>query len=329
MSRGSDRSRLPLAVIAVLGALLAFLTVGGSVWALYSGPSTSSGNQLVAATDWVAPTASASTISKSQGGIPGFIHQGGAYSVYAAVADAGAPAGGVASVSGNLSSTTTGQTAAALSSGSFTVGGSSYGYGSASLTANSTLSAGSYTYSLTSKDAAGNSRTQSGYPVTVENTAPTASDIQTTNKAGNTASKPELGDTAIFTFSEQIDPSSILSGWSGAATNVVVRITNSGNDTLTVFNAANATQLPLGSVSLGRNDYVTTNVTFGATGTASSMVQSTGVITITLGTPTSGTSTSTGNSTMVWSPSASAYDRAGNAMSTSTRTETGGNDREF
>lgn len=317
-----------LAIAAAMAALFGLAGVSGGLWA-YTGSAGSAGNEMVAATDWVAPTASSSVVGKSQGGVAGYIHQGGTYNVYANVTDSGAPASGVASVSGDLSAVTTGQSAAALSPGSFSIGGAGYGYRTASLTANATLAAGTYSYSLTSKDAAANSRLQSGFTVIVDNTAPTASEIQTTNKSGNTAGKPELGDSVVFTFSEPIDPNSILANWTGSTTAVVVRITNATNDTLTVFDATNATQLPLGSVNLGRNDYVSANATFGATGTASTMVQSANAITVTLGTASSGPSTAASTGTMIWTPSASAYDRAGNAETTTSRNETGAPDKDF
>lgn len=327
-NRARRRRQRRLAV-ALLAALLGLALTAGVVWALYTDDAASNGNELVAAADWVAPSASASVIGKSQGGVPGYIKQGGTYMVYANVADSGAPASGIAGVTANASAITTGQTASALSSGSFSIGGVAYGHRSGTLTANGTLAAGTYSYSLTSKDLAGNSRTQSGYTVIVDNTAPTAADIQTTNKAGGTAGKPELGDTVTFTFSEPIDPHSILANWTGEATSVVVRLTNATGDPLTVYNAANTTQLPLGSVNLGRNDYVTANATFGASGTASTMVQSGNAITITLGTASAGPSTAASTGTMTWTPSASAYDRAGNAETTTARAETGSVDREF
>ena len=90
--------------------------------------------------------------------------------------DTGNPASGVSTVTANESTVTTGQTAVALAAGSFSVGGTSYTHRTAAQTANAVLAAGSKTYSLTMADAAGNSGTQSGYSVTVDNTAPTASD---------------------------------------------------------------------------------------------------------------------------------------------------------
>src|SRR6266540_2236454 len=157
--------------------------------------------------------------------------------------------------------------------------------------------------------------------VVVDNTAPSASDIQAVNKTGGIAGRAEIGDTITYTFSEPIDPNSILASWTGASTNIVLRLNDggAGNDTVTIFNSANTSQLPLGSVSLARTDYTTANITFGASGTASTMVMSGNAITITLGTQSAAATTGGGNSTMVWTPSATATDRAANACSTTTR----------
>jgi hypothetical protein len=318
-------------MIVVLLVLLAIGGTANSVWAAFGAKATNAGNRLTAAADWIPPAASSSVIVKTQGGTPGFIRQGGSYRVYANVSDTGNPASGVASVLANVSTITAGQSAAALSSGAFALGGTNYNYGTGSLTANASLAAGTYTHSLTSTDGAGNRRTQTGYAVTVDNTAPTASDIQTTNKSGNVSGRPEIGDTVIFTFSEPIDPNSVLAGWTGAATNVVARIDNDipVNDRLAVYNATNATQLPLGTINLGRGDYVWENTTFGASGTPSTMTQSANAITITLGTASGEPATTRSSGPMVWSPSATATDRAGNAESTATRTETGTADKDF
>jgi hypothetical protein len=317
--------------IGVLLALLASGGVCGTVWAAFTATAANSGSKLTTAADWGPPTASSSVIGKTQGGTPGFIRQGGTYNIYANVTDDGHPASGITSVLGNAGAITTGQSAAALSAGSFAIGGSDYNFRTGSLTANATLAAGTKTYSLTSTDGAGNSGTQTAYTVTVDNTAPTASDIQASNKSGGTASRPEIGDTVTFTFSEPIDPASVLSGWTGASTNVVARIDNNTptNDRFAVRNSSNATQLPLGTVNLGRTDYVSANVTFGATGTASTMTQIGNAITITLGTASTGSTTAASTGSMIWTPSATATDRAGNAESTANRTETGTTDRDF
>jgi hypothetical protein len=172
----------------------------------------------------------------------------------------------------------------------------------------------------------------------VDTVAPTATDIQTTN-GGSTQGRAETNDVITFTFSEQIDPTTILAGWTGASQNVVVRIDDGGctlvlcsADTFTIETTGGAT-LPFGSVDLNRADYngdfvglgSDADLTYNAT-----MVQSGSVISITLGSNTGGSpNTADGAAGMVWSPSATAKDPAGNAMSTSSRTETGSSDKDF
>jgi hypothetical protein len=320
-----------ISAVALGAGLLGLAGAHGSVWGAFSAPAGSSGNEVRSAPDFIAPTAAASVIQKTEGGATGYIRQGGTYRVHANVTDSGNPASGLASVTGNLSTLTAAQPAAVLTAGTFSAGGQSYNYRSAGLTATTTLAAGTYAYALTSSDAAANSRTQPGLSVIVDNTAPSASDVQTANTTAGTAGKPEAGDTVTLTYSEPVDANSVLSGWGGAATNVVVRIDNNVpmNDRVAIYNATNATQLPLGTIDLGRNDYVSANATFGASGTPSTMIQSVNAIIITLGTASSGATTAGKSASIIWSPSATATDRAGNAESTATRTETGSGDKDF
>lgn len=309
--------------------LAALATLAASpVWGAFAASAASAGNTITAAADFIAPSASSEQIGKSSGGTPAFIKKGGTYYVYADVADSGNPASGVSKVTANVSSITSGSTATALSAGSYEVEGESFDYRSARLTAGSSLAEGPHAYSLTLTDAAGNGETETGFAVEVDNKAPTASDVQTTNHS-TTVGLAQAGDAITYTYSEPPDPTSILSGWNGAATSVVVHLNNATNDTVTVFNATNKTQLNLGSVNLGRGDYTGSSITFGASGTASTMVLSGNSVTITLGTQSAAASTAGGTGTMVWTPSASATDRAGNAASTATATESGAADKEF
>ena len=298
-----------------------------------------------AAPDWVAPQVSSTTIAKTIGYLAGSIKQGGTYYVYANVTDTGNPPSGiaVAGETADVSIVTPAGSVVPLVAGSYSVGGVAYNHRSAALVATTPLSAGSKQYSVTSLDMAGNSRTQTGYTVTVDNTAPTASNVQTTNVAGGTAGRAQLGDTVTFTYSEQIDPQSILAGWTGSSTNVVVRLLDGGctlilcsDDGVTVWNAANGSQLPLGSIDLNRSDYhgggligTASPLTFGAGGTASTMVQSGSAITITLGTASATADTAGGSGTMNWTPSTTAYDAAGNTASSTSINESGAGDREF
>ena len=302
-----------------------------------AGNTSSASSALSVTIDTAAPAVGTTVIAKTTGYLAGSIKQGATFYVYANITDASSITTATVNNSTLLAS---GGTAVTLTAGSYSVQGVSYGYRSASQTANGTLTAGAYTYSITSGDVAGNSATQSSLPVTVDNTAPTATDIQTTN--AGVSGKAESGDTIVFTYSEAIDPESILTTWTGASTNVVVRIIDGGclvvcgNDSFEIWNAANTARLPLtasSGVDLGRADYNGVAILGLGAGaditSASTMVLSGNTVTITLGTVTGSPNTAGGNGTMQWSPSSSAYDAAGNAASTTSRNETGSADKEF
>jgi hypothetical protein len=309
--------------------VLGFGLSAATAWAAFATPTTSAGNEYRAAPDWVAPSAARSVVEKSQGGIPGYIRPGGGYRVLAQVTDSGNPSSGITSVIADG-----GEGPQALSSGTiFTVGGLDYNYRSALVTT-SAVPEGVYPYTLASTDGVGNSRLQSGFSATVDNTAASATGVQAANKAGGILGRPEIGDTATLTFNDTIDPISVISGWNGALTDVVVRIDNNvaaqgGFDAMTIYNASNSAALPLGTVRLARTDYVTANSTFGVTGTTSKLTLSGGVATVQLGTAAGTPTTAAGTGSMTWFPASAAYDRAGNPTSTTSTTETGTVDVEF
>jgi hypothetical protein len=324
MAWGSRRRKFLGALGAV--ALLALIAIPVAI-AAFGAKTANEGDIVTAAPDFTPPAITAKVVAKSLGGVTGYVRKGGGYYVYANVsADTGNPASGLATVKANPSEFTTGTTEAALVSGTYTAEGVTYNYRSAELIANATVE-GTKNYTVTATDNAGNAKTVTGTGV-VDNVVPTASNIGTTNVSGGTNGLAEQGDTVTFTFSEPIDPQSILAGWNGTSTPVVVRmidggLLNTGLDELYVYNSTNATQLPLGAVSMGRNDYVTGllggQINFGASGTASTMVMSGNTVTITLGTYGAvgilvGRSTAAGTGTMVWTPAATPYDRAGNVM---------------
>jgi hypothetical protein len=302
-----------------LAALAACLLAVGFSAASFT--DTSQNPQAISAVaDFLAPSATASTIAKTQGGLDGNIRAGGTYYVYANVTDSGNPASGTASVKANVSAVTSGQTAVSLSAGSYVVGGVSYNYRSAQLTASSGISSGSKSYSLALADTAGNSRSQS-FSVTVDNLAFAGADFQTANVSGGTSGKAEKGDTVSFVFNKAPDPNSIVSSWDGSGTkSVAVSIAdNSSNDTLSVSGAT------IGSVALQGN-YTSSGKTTTFTGSSLSVSDST--VTIVLGTDSSANAKAeTSKNKPVWSPSASNYDVAGNACSTAT--VTGDNVRQF
>ncbi len=330
---------LPLALAAA-----ALIVSVGSTAAAFRSPTESLANSVTAAPDFRAPSVTASAIGKTQGGATGFVKKGGTYFVYANVTDSGNPASGTSGVTANLTSLTAGASAIALAAGSFSAGGQSYDYRSAQQVSDPALPAGAVSYSIATTDNASNSATTS-WPATVDNTAPFGSDLQATNTSGGTAGKAEQGDTVTLTYSEPIEPESILAGWNGGPTNVVVRVTTGvallggllgQNEGLQVFDPTNTTALPLGAVDL-KQQYVAKTalllngtMAFGASGTPSSMSIANGVVTIVLGTHSGNNAlTVTTPGTMAWGPATTPYDRAANPTSSATANESGAADVEF
>lgn len=267
------------------------------------------------------PVVAAAAIQKDEGGTAGYLRQGGTYRVYANVSDPQ----GVASVTADVSAITAGQTAVPLVAGTYVVEGVTYSYRSAVLTADAALAEGARGFSITATDGVGNVGTQGGFSVTIDNTPPAGADVQTANASGGTVGRAETGDTITFTFTEPIDPQSILAGWDGGPTSVTVRLLSNTPDRIQVWNATNTAPLPLGLVLLGRSDYTNSNRAF----TGSTMVMSGSTITITLGTPSGGVRTAAGTGTMTWTPSTTAYDRAANTCLATSVTESGPADPEF
>jgi hypothetical protein len=189
---------------------------------------------------------------------------------------------------------------------------------------------GNYDLRATAVDNAGRSTTSATVTARrVDNTDPTATNVQVANGSG-TSHKMDSGDTLTFTWSEQIAPSSILSGWNGSSTTVTVRVTDNGTaDTLSIWDAANTTRLRITSgvqdllLRADRTDSA------GARFTATA-VQSGAGVTITLGALQSGNSkTYTKTNAMAWTSSSFATDLAGNAVSSSTVNESPFAGRDF
>jgi hypothetical protein len=188
-----------------------------------------------------------------------------------------------------------------------------------------TLTDGGYDLRAVATDVAGNTTTSATVANrVVDNTAPTGVDIQTSNVAGGTAGKPETGDLFTFTFSEPMAPASVFAGWSGALTPVVVRFTNGNPDVISVYDSTNTTPLALGSVASGKK-YVTGDTAF----TGSSALLSGSTIVVTLGVPNGSTGKANGTTTLQWTVSTAATDRAGNPLTAGSIAETGVADFDF
>lgn len=122
-----------------------------------------------------APTI-ATVISQAAGtSVNGFVKKNAGYYVYANVTDNSGT--GIQSVTANVANVTTGDTAIALTAGSYTApGGGSYNYRSALLTSNASQGDGAVSYTVNAKDNLNNTSTYSNNgSVTFDTTAPTGS----------------------------------------------------------------------------------------------------------------------------------------------------------
>ncbi len=310
------RRRAGLALLVVVGVAVGM--TGAGTYAAFTDSTSNAGNTFSADTDWVPPTVSASVILRVGSSTPGVISQGSSFDVFANVSDPS----GVASISADVSAVTTGATAVALSTtgGPWMVGGTSYAWRTSSaVTANASLPAGAKAYSITATDghSPANTGTTAGFSVTVDNSAPAASDIQTANNA-TIVGQMEAGDTITYTYTEQMNPSSILAGWNGSATAVQVDVSNGcGSEQIAI------TGTTLGTVCTNGN-YVNGNRTFSAT-----MTQAGASIVVTL-TAVSNTRQENTPAQLQWTPSSSATDMAGNPCSATAISESvPPNDVEF
>ncbi|KAA1416860.1 signal peptidase I [Nocardioides humilatus] len=173
----------------------------------------------------------------------------------------------------------------------------------------------------------------------VDNSPLKAYDVQATN--GASAGKLAATDTLKLTYSEQINLTTVLAGWNGSSTSVVVRLRDSiaagssgNNDTVDILKAVNGTVIPLGTINL-KGNFIKNNKTaqFNATMVATNTTvngNTATLITLTLGTLANGSGLRAGAAAnMVWTPSASVTDLTGRACSTTPVTELGALDKDF
>jgi hypothetical protein len=189
-------------------------------------------------------------------------------------------------------------------------------------------------------DKAGKTVTSATVTTRVDNNPIRAYVVETTNGSFGTAGRLENRDTMTLTYSERVNLTGILAGWTGSATAVTVRLRDgallglTGNDdTITVLR--NGVPVNLGSVNLKQN-YIGSQATaeFAATMTTSTTtvngVTATRII-LTIGAQSSGTTplTVTTSSVMVWTPSTAVTDLNGRPVSAAPASETGVSDRQF
>jgi hypothetical protein len=172
---------------------------------------------------------------------------------------------------------------------------------------------GTYDLQAVATDTLGNTSTSVVSARVVDNTAPVPQAIAATNGTG-TPGKIDAGDHIVFTFSEALQPSSVMSGWSGAAgAAVVVTFTDNNNaDSFRVYGGTGSTQTRLTTGgAVAAKALVSAGVSWNGTIAASG-----GTYTITLtgvGTGSASSSASTNSVALSWPATAGFLDLAGNA----------------
>ena len=174
--------------------------------------------------DNAAPTV-VTVLANTATGAAGWVAQGGTYRVYANANDlpsgAGAASGvDASSLAVDVSSVTTGQTGVAFSMSGCpcTVGGTTYAYQTAALTASSPLSAGGKSFATSASDNLGSTTNQSG-GMTVDNTAPALSALQMfdTDSDGKVDQVKATFGESLSTYSAGTVPWTLANAPGGAA----------------------------------------------------------------------------------------------------------------
>jgi hypothetical protein len=195
---------------------------------------------------------------------------------------------------------------------------------------------GTYTAQATQDDAAGNTGRSAAHTFTVDTVAPRGIAVGATNGSG-TVGHLDAGDTITFTYSEPIDPASIMAGFTGAAKAVQVRFINSASrDQIAILDGSGAPTINLESGTLvtggltTQANYVGGTVTFAGTLTRSADGQSFSIV---LGAPTAGAAnirnTAVGAANMTWAVKPGAADRAGNVLAAAASVAEADNDVDF
>ncbi|MET0821479.1 MAG: Ig-like domain-containing protein [Aeromicrobium sp.] len=152
-------------------------------------------------------------------------------------------------------------------------------------------------------------------------------DIQTTN--GGVAGKIDAGDTVVYTFSKQMDLSSIYSGWSGAATSGTMRVRAVwfGSDMLDVSAPSG---VRLGTVDLGTS-FTFFSDAYSDVSISAATVTVEGVprTVVTMKVLSASGLQSFTSAKMVWQPASTIVDLGGNPVSTAPVAESGPDDVDF
>lgn len=191
---------------------------------------------------------------------------------------------------------------------------------------------GSYDLRVVATDAVGNTTTVTAGGLTLDNTGPTAGDVQA--PAQGTAGKLGLNDVATLTFSEKVDPSTLVPGWSGASPVAITARVRDGAvfllsdlDDVLELRTTGGASTGLGTIALHGDFLSSGSLDISATAALSSGGTT---VTVTLGSTSSLLlATSVVPGIMVWTPASTVKDVAGNVLANVSATETGALDIDF
>ena len=196
-------------------------------------------------------------------------------------------------------------------------------------TGNSTLVAdGTYQTRVVATDSLGHQTASATITLIIDNTNPTAASVNAAN--GGTAGRIDAGDTLTFNWSEAMAPDSILSGWTGSAQAIRIRVNDAGTaDTLDLYDATGTTKLNVTSAAQALR--LNANWVANTVWLNGSMTMTGNGIVVTIGSLISGTINTcvTTTANLQWTSTTATTDLAGNATTAGTVTETGATDRDF
>jgi chitinase len=241
-----------------------------------------------------------------------------------------------ARVSGNVTMTANASDPAGVASVDFQVflGGTWFTFctdntASYSCTGDSTQVAdGTYQTRVVATDSLGHQTISATITLIIDNTHPTAASVNAAN--GGTAGRIDSGDTLTFTWSEPMAPASILTGWSGGAQPIRIRVNDAGGaDTLDLYDATGTTKLNVTSAAQALR--LNANWVGSTVWLDGSMTMAGNGIVVTVGSLVSGTINTgvTTTANLQWTSTATTTDVAGNSTTVSTVNETGATDRDF
>ena len=193
--RSFRRLRIPLAALVAAFACAQFFPATSSS---FTDSTASSGNTVTAAADWTAPSIASVVLQKTKGGVVNKFNAGETFYIYASVTDSGNPASGVGTITASTTNIAT-VSSAALTAGSWTVNGTSYNHRTAQLTAKSTLTSTTYSYSLSVSDAASNGPATANGSVASSNATFAPTSFLSTNVARRARSSPPTGQPSPTT----------------------------------------------------------------------------------------------------------------------------------